>query len=217
MCIVMVFGGWFPLSSFACFCLECCAAAGDEAFCGDALEDDVLDAVLTAEVSLGGAVAVFVDDEDVGTEALEVGGEVEVSAAAVDEGVVDVTDGLDHEEALGFGVCGVVVLELHDGGVAADADVEVAVFCRLTEELDVTAVEEVVATADKDFLGHGVMLRFSCSWFFARKVTFFFLFCKAKWIIIILFMRACPHIVKKCAIIYLSLVPRKSIWGLRQT
>lgn len=136
---------------------ECRAAAGDESFGGDALEDDVFDAVFTAEGAFGVAVAVFVDDEDVGTETLQVGGEVEVAAAAVDEGVVDVTDGLDHEEALGLGVGGVVMLELHDGGVGTDADVEVAVFCRLTEEFDVTAVEEVVAAADKDFLGHGIL------------------------------------------------------------
>jgi hypothetical protein len=47
-----------------------------------------------------------------------------------------------------------VVLVVQDGGVGADADIEVTVLGRLAEELDVTAVEEVVTTADENLWFH---------------------------------------------------------------
>ena len=40
---------------------------------------------------------------------------------------------------------------MQNGGVGANADIKVAELRRLSEELDMTAVEEVVTAAYKDF------------------------------------------------------------------
>ena len=130
------------------------AAAGSEAFVGHTLEDNVLYAVLLAEGALRLSVAILVHHEDVGAQAFQVGSEIEVTTAAVDECIMDVADGLHEEEALGLGVCGLVVLELHDGGVGADADVEVTILRRLAEKLNVAAVKQVITATYKYFLGH---------------------------------------------------------------
>lgn len=134
--------------------LQCRAAAGGKAFVGHTLEDNVLYAVLLAEGTLRLSVAILVHHEDVGAQAFQVGSEIEVTTAAVDECIMDVADGLHEEEALGLGVCGLVVLELHDGGVGADADVEVAILRRLAEKLNVAAVKQVITATYKYFLGH---------------------------------------------------------------
>ena len=107
--------------------------------------------MLRAETALLLVAAVLVDDENVRPQPLHRGHEVHHAAAGVDEGILDIADALDHEKPLLLAVDGLVVLVSEDSGVGADADIEVAVFRRLAEELHVTAVEQVIATADEDF------------------------------------------------------------------
>ena len=45
-------------------------------------------------------------------------------------------------------------LVVQNRGVGTDANIEVAKLCRLSEKLDVPAVQQVVTTTDKYFLAH---------------------------------------------------------------
>lgn len=69
------------------------AAPAREAFLGNALEDEVLDAVFGAEDALLGFVAVFVDGVDVGLDAPHLRLGIEPAPTGRDERLVDVADG----------------------------------------------------------------------------------------------------------------------------
>lgn len=116
-----------------------------EAVGGFALEDDILDAALGAEVAFFVGAAIFVDDKDIGLELVDGGDEVHDAMAAVDESILDIFDAFDHEESLLLGIDGFVVLVIEDGGIGADAHIEVAIGGSLFEEFDMAAMEEVVA------------------------------------------------------------------------
>lgn len=135
-------------------CFQRGATAGRQTFSGNALQHNVFNAVGLAELALRGAVAIFVDHEDIGLQALQIGSKVEEAAAAVDKGIVDVADALYHEKALGLWVGRLVVLQFHDRSVGTDANIEIAIGCSLTEELYVAAMEQVVTTAHKYFFIH---------------------------------------------------------------
>ena len=105
-------------------CLEGAGAAGLQACMGGALELDVLDAALLAELTLGVAAALGIDNEDVGLDEVQGGEEVDDSPTLVDIGFLDGLDVLDHEEALFLGEHGLAVLVLKVGGIGTDAYIE---------------------------------------------------------------------------------------------
>ena len=47
-----------------------------------------------------------------------------------------------------------MVFLVQDGLIGADADIKVAILCRLTKELHVTAMQQIIAPRDKYFFGH---------------------------------------------------------------
>ena len=127
---------------------------GFQPFGGGALQYNVFDASLLAKLTFCFGGAVFVDHKDIGLQPVDSTDEVHHAVAVVDEGVFHVTDGLHHEEALLFGIERLMVFVVQDSLVGADAHIEVAILRRLAEELNVPAVEEVVASRHKDFLVH---------------------------------------------------------------
>ena len=125
-----------------------------EAIGREALQHDIFNATLLAETTFLLSGAVFVDHEDVGLHPLHRADEVHHTVAIVDESVFHVSDSLHHEETFLFGIERLMVLIVQDGLIGADTDIEVTILRRLSEELNVTAVQEVVAPADEN-LGHG--------------------------------------------------------------
>ena len=105
-------------------CLEGAGAAGLQACMGGALELDVLDTALLAELTLGVAAALGIDDEDVGLDEVQGGEEVDDSPTLVDIGFLDGLDVLNHEQALFLGEHGLAVLVLKVGGIGTDAYIE---------------------------------------------------------------------------------------------
>ena len=93
---------------------------------GGALKLDILDAALLAELTLGVAASLGIDNEDVGLDEVQGGKEVDDSPTLVDIGFLNGLDVLDHEEALFLGEHGLAVLILQVGGIGADADIEVS-------------------------------------------------------------------------------------------
>lgn len=129
------------------------AAAPRQPFLRHALEDEILDAVLLAVVSLLRLVAVFVDGVDVGLDAPHLRLGVEPAPTGRDERLVDVADG-------GAEVAALVLLEermaraleMLDVRVVAGDDVEIAVPGDFLEEADVAGVEPVVAAGNDHLL-----------------------------------------------------------------
>ena len=105
-------------------CLEGAGAAGLQTCMGGALELDILDAALLAELTLGVAAALGIDDEDVGLDEVQGGKEVDDSPTLVDIGFLGGLDVLDHEEALFLGEHGLAMLVLEIGGIGTDAYIE---------------------------------------------------------------------------------------------
>ena len=133
--------------------LDRCRAAGLEALVGRALKLYVLDAALAADLRLERRAAVGVDHETVRLDQVQRRQKVDHSAALVDHGVLDVADRLDHKEALVLREHRLMMLVLKYRSVRSDADIQVAVLRRLAEKLHMPAVQQVVASGDKDFLG----------------------------------------------------------------
>ena len=125
--------------------LQGSARARVKAVRGYATQHHVLDPPLPAERLLFGGRPVLVHHEHVRTKGLHSRDEVHDAAPGVDERVLDVPYGPDHEQALLLRIHSVVVLVILYRRVGADADVKVAVGRSLAEELHVTAVEQVVA------------------------------------------------------------------------
>ena len=111
-----------------------------KAFVGGALQFDILDAALFAELTLGRAAAFGIDYEYIGLDQVECGDEVDDATAIVDIGFLDGLDILDHKQAFLLGEHGLTMLVLQVGGIGADAYIEVAKLGGLLEELDVTAM-----------------------------------------------------------------------------
>ena len=110
------------------------------------MQDDIFNAALLAEAAFLFVAAVSVDDENVRLQRIDCRDEIHHSATGVDERVLDVLDGLHHEEALLFGVERLVVLVVEHRLIGADPHVEVAVLRCLAEKLDMSAVQQVIAT-----------------------------------------------------------------------
>ena len=132
--------------------LEGAGAAGLEACVGGALKLYILDAALLTELTLGGTAALGIDDEDVGLDEVERGDEVDDTTTLVDISFLDGLDILNHKQTLLLREHGLTVLVLEIGGIGADAYIEVTKLGRLLKKLHMTAMKEVVATRNKDFL-----------------------------------------------------------------
>ena len=104
--------------------LERARAAGLETCMGSALELDILDAALFAELTLGSATSLGIDNEDVGLDDIEGGYEVDDTPTLVDISLLDGLDIAHHEEALFLGKHGLAVLVLQVGGIRTYAYIE---------------------------------------------------------------------------------------------
>jgi len=120
--------------------------AGWQAGFGDAFQDEVVDAEFGAELFFGGGMAVFVDDENVGTKCAEIGLKIEDAGAFVNPGIGDVAAGFDHIEAFLFGIDGASAFQVANGGIGTDSYIQVAIRGYFFEESDVPAVEHVITT-----------------------------------------------------------------------
>ena len=92
---------------------------------GCALELDVLDTSLFAELALGRAATFGIDHEDVGLYNIEGGNEVDDSTTLVDIGLLDGLDVLDHEETFFLGEHGFTMFIFQIGSIRAYAYIEV--------------------------------------------------------------------------------------------
>ena len=99
-----------------------------------------MDAEAAAEGGFGGGMAVAIDDEDVGLDAVEFVEEIEFAGAGIDEGAFDGAEGLEEVLSLFLAVDGRAALEGGDVLVGAEADVDMAVSGGFFEETDVAAV-----------------------------------------------------------------------------
>lgn len=105
-------------------CLERARTASLKTGMGSALELDILDAALLAELTLGSATALGIDNKDVGLDNIESGNEVDDSPTLVDVGFLDGLDILHHEEALLLREHGLAMLILEVGGIRSDTHIQ---------------------------------------------------------------------------------------------
>ena len=91
---------------------------------GSALELDILDAALLAELTLGSATALGINNEDVGLDNIESGYEVDDSPTLVNIGFLNGLDILHHEEALLLREHGLAMLILEVGGIGTDTHIQ---------------------------------------------------------------------------------------------
>ena len=129
---------------------EATGAAGLKALVRGTLQLYLLDASRLAELALGSAAALGIDDEDVGLHEVERGDEVDDATALVDVGFLHGLDVLYHEQAFLLGEHGLAVLVLQVGGIGANAYIEVTELGGLLEELHVAAMQEVVTARNKN-------------------------------------------------------------------
>ena len=123
---------------------------------GCAFLHDVTHPKLFAQEAFGAQVAILVDDEHVGPQSAEFRLEIENTGAAGDENGRDAFEGLNHEAPFFLTVDGGPSLEVENGPVRAEGDVEFAVFGRRSQKGDVTAVQQVKTTTDEDLCAHPV-------------------------------------------------------------
>ena len=109
-----------------------------------------MDAALLAEATFLLVAPVCIHDKDIRSDGLHRGDEVHDTVPLVDECILHITDALDHEQALLLGVQRLMVLVMQDGGITADAHIQIAIGCRLTEELHMPAMQQVITTTYKD-------------------------------------------------------------------
>ena len=145
---------------------------------GGALELDVLDATLLAQLTLGVAAAFGIDNEDVGLDKVKCGKEVDDSSTLVDIGFLNGLDILDHEQTLLLGEHGFTVLVLEIGGIGTNTYIQVTKLGGLLEELYMTAMEEVVATADKNA---GRFWLLAVGYWLLGVIHCFLVFCYGLW------------------------------------
>ena len=107
--------------------LEVGAGASIKALGRHALQHDILHAAFTAQQALLLAVAVLVHHQTVWLDDVERGQEVQHAVPLVDVSLLDVADGLHHEQALTLAIERLVPLEALNGPVAADAHIQVAI------------------------------------------------------------------------------------------
>lgn len=134
--------------------LEVGAAAGGEALVRVSVQFYVLNAPLLAAATLLLAAAVAVHHKHVGLHDVQRGHEVHHPAPRVDIRILHIADALHHEQALLFAVDGLAVLVAQVRLVAPDTYVQVAILRRLPEKLHMTAMQQVVTTADENFFRH---------------------------------------------------------------
>ena len=136
---------------------ESCAATGLKSLTGGALEHDVLHAALAAQFAFVLAVTVLVHHQAVGLHHVERGQKIQVAAALINAGLLDVADGAHHEQAFLLAIHRLVTFQGLDGLVTADAHIQVAMLGRLPEEFHVARVQQVIAPRHKNlsfFLSH---------------------------------------------------------------
>ena len=98
------------------------------------------------------AATVCVYYKHIGLDNIQCGNKVHHSATGIDIGIFHVSDALDHKQALLLGIDGLAVLVTQIGLIGAYAYIQIAVLSRLTEELYMAAVQQIVATAYKYLL-----------------------------------------------------------------
>ena len=104
--------------------LERARTTGLKTGMGSALELDILDAALLAELTLGSATALGIDNKDVGLDNIESGYEVDDSPTLVNIGFLNGLDILHHEEALLLREHGLAMLILEVGGIRSDTHIQ---------------------------------------------------------------------------------------------
>ena len=104
----------------------------------------------------------YLNPVGLGPEGLDRGHKIHDAAACIDEGILDVADALDHEQAFLLGIDGLMVLVFQDGCIGANSHVQVAILGRLSEKLHMPAVQQVITSGYKYFLGHWLVVIGCC-------------------------------------------------------
>jgi hypothetical protein len=116
-----------------------------------ALQNHVTDAALAAQRLFIGRGAVFVDDENVRIDVVQLGQKIQYAGPPVDAAFLHAGQGRNHVLALVLRVHGIPALELPYGVVRPDAHVEFAVRGRFLQKGHVPAVQHVETSGDEDF------------------------------------------------------------------
>ena len=154
------------LFSLAQGSLEGGRTACRESFCRCALQLDVFYTPLCADTPLLLTAPFGIDDKDVRLDKVERGQEINDATTFVDIGILDIAYGLHHEKTFFLREHGFAVLVLLVGSIRTNAHIEVAILGSLFEELHVSRVEQVVTSADENFLSHAAVCLFVCLGYF---------------------------------------------------
>ena len=115
-----------------------------------ALEHNVLEAQVLAELCLGRRIAVFVDDEELRGNALQLIGKIHNIGATADSAPFHMPKGFEHVFALHFGIHRRAAFQLLNSAVRPGGHEDISVKCCFFQKADVTAVQHVETTADED-------------------------------------------------------------------
>jgi hypothetical protein len=100
-----------------------------------------------AEFAFVVITSIFVYHQNIGLYDVQGRQEIQNAASGIDIRIFYIADALYHEQPFLLAVNGLMVFIAFDCLVTPYSDIQITVFRRLTEEFDVTAVKEVVATA----------------------------------------------------------------------
>ena len=107
-------------------------------------QDDIFHAPLFADTPFVVVATIAVDHQNVGLHNVQRRQEIKDATALIDVGILHIADALHHEQSLLFGVDGLVVLIALDGLVGAYANIQITILSSLSEELHMSAVQQVV-------------------------------------------------------------------------
>ena len=145
--------GW----NLANLTLKACTRTRIKPVCRCPLKHDILYSALFAEPTLLVACSINIHHKAIRLEFLDRRHKVHHATTFVDESFFDVPNALYHEEAFLLGIERLVVLILQYSRIRPDADVEIAILSGLPEELNVPAMQQIIASANKDFF-HFLMI-----------------------------------------------------------
>ena len=118
---------------------------------GSTLQLNVLDPSLPADPALFITAAFCIDHKNVRTDNIQCRKKVNHTSAGIDICIFDIADTLDHEQTLFLRKHRLAMLVLEICLIGTDSHIEIPVAGGLHEELHVTAMEKVIASADEYF------------------------------------------------------------------
>lgn len=115
----------------------------------DAPADNVLNPTLAAKLHLLRRVPVFIHEENVGTDVLEIIHKIHNPAAAVDGALLHTAQRFQEILPFLFGVDRISSLEIPHRLIRSDPDKQISMARRFLEECDVTGMKQIETSSDQ--------------------------------------------------------------------